>query len=293
MNSALPRAFSSLDLAVETLHDRGEYEAAMARAGDRIAYEELLQQGYAHEDRWLLPAICQACGNAVGLLADHQHGWQGRVNFRERLTCPHCHLNTRQRFMAHLVRRVLAAELTPRVYLHEQVTPFFHWARTSLPGEVLGSEYLGPEHASGTVIDGVRHEDALALSFADGSLDLILSQDVLEHVPEIDPAISEAARVLRPGGAFLFSVPFDPGLDQTVQRAELSGGEIVHLHEPQFHGNPVSAEGSLVFYDHGWDLLDRLRSHGFVDVCLLASWSALYGYLSGGLVTVFFAAAPR
>jgi hypothetical protein len=84
-------------------------------------------------------------------------------------------------------------------------------------------------------------------------------------------------------------VPFNSEADVTVQRAKLADGEVVSLMEPVFHGNPMSPEGSLVFYDHGWDLLERLRAHGFADACLLGTWSALYGYLSGGLLTVFTA----
>jgi hypothetical protein len=168
---------TALDLPLQELYNRGEFEAAMARATDRIAYEDLLQQAYMQADHWYLPAFCQACGNAVGLLADKQYGWNGRVNFRERLSCPVCQLNTRQRFMAHLVRKALdGLERSPRVYLYEQITPFFQWARASLAGEVLGSEYLGHEVAGGAVIDGVSHEDALAMSFEDARLDLIISR---------------------------------------------------------------------------------------------------------------------
>ena len=32
--------------------------------------------------------------------------------------------------------------------------------------------------------DGVRHEDATALTFADNSLDVIATFEVLEHVPD-------------------------------------------------------------------------------------------------------------
>jgi SAM-dependent methyltransferase len=281
------------DLVLERLHDRVAYDAALARAADRIAFEDLLDRAYAQVDEWYLPAICQACGTAAGLLADRTHGWDGHVNFRERLLCPGCHLNTRQRFMAHLLRGAVADAAAAggpvRVYLHEQVTPFFGWARQALGGEVVGSEYLGHDIPGGTVIDGVRHEDALALSFADASLDAIVSQDVLEHVPEIDPAIAEAARVLRPGGRFYITIPWKPELDVTQQRAAIRDGELVHLAEAQYHGNPVSAEGSLVFFDHGWDFLDRLRAHGFAEASLIGYWSALYGYLGGGLLTMFAA----
>lgn len=279
-----------MDLVVEQLHDRLEFEAAQTRLNDRLAYEALLQQAYAGMDPWYLPAVCQVCRQAVGLLVDHQYSLPWGVNFRERLVCPSCELNARQRLMAHLVlETVTSLDAPPRIYLYEQVTAFFGWARKSLPGEVLGSEYLGHDVPGGTVIDGVRHEDALALSFAAASLDVIISQEVLEHVPEIEPAIAEAARVLRPGGRYLFTVPFYPDSDVTVQRAQLVDGEVVHLMEPEFHGNPVSSEGSLVFYYHAWDMLDRFRAHGFVDVALLATWSALYGYLGGGMLIVFSA----
>jgi SAM-dependent methyltransferase len=224
------------------------------------------------------------------LLADHQHAIPEGVNFRERLICPTCGLNTRQRLMAHLLKETVGGlDHPPRIYLYEQVTPFFQWARTALPGEVIGSEYLGHDVPGGAVVNGVRHEDALALSFEDASLDVIISQEVLEHVPQVDPAVAETARVLRPGGRFLFTIPFHTASDVTVQRAKLVDGEVVHLMTPDFHGNPVSSEGSLVFFDHGWDVLDRFRSHGFDDVSMLSAWSALYGYLGGAMLIVFSA----
>lgn len=279
-----------MGLVIEKLSSRQEFDAAIARTADRRAYEQLLQQAYAGMDPWYLPGVCQVCAQAVGLLADHQHDIPEGVNFRERLVCPSCQLNARQRLMAHLLQDTIRGlDHAPRIYLYEQVTPFFQWAQTALGGEVIGSEYLGHDVEGGAVINGVRHEDALALSFEDGSLDVIVSQEVLEHVPEVEPAIAESARVLRPGGRFLFTVPFHTAADVTVRRAKLVDGEVVHLLEPDFHGNPVSSEGSLVFFDHGWDILDRFRRHGFTDVSLLSAWSALYGYLGGGMLTVFSA----
>jgi SAM-dependent methyltransferase len=58
---------------------------------------------------------------------------------------------------------------------------------------------------------GLRRGDvcgsALALPFADQSFDVVAAFDVIEHVPSEDAILSELARVLRPGGRLLVSVP--------------------------------------------------------------------------------------
>ena len=42
------------------------------------------------------------------------------------------------------------------------------------------------------------------LPFADGSFDAVVAADVLEHLPDLPAAVDELARVLAPGGSFLF-----------------------------------------------------------------------------------------
>jgi len=46
--------------------------------------------------------------------------------------------------------------------------------------------------------------DAAALPFSDGSFDAAVACLVFEHIDEVDRAIAEVGRVLRPGGRFLF-----------------------------------------------------------------------------------------
>jgi len=43
----------------------------------------------------------------------------------------------------------------------------------------------------------------------DAAFDFIFSNSVLEHIEELEPVIAEMARLLRPGGAFVFTVPSD------------------------------------------------------------------------------------
>ena len=50
--------------------------------------------------------------------------------------------------------------------------------------------------------------DGTSLPFADGSFDTVLATEVLEHLPTPDLAVAEAARILKPGGKLLVTVPF-------------------------------------------------------------------------------------
>lgn len=68
-------------------------------------------------------------------------------------------------------------------------------------------------------LPSVRHVvdvwgDGNALPFADGSADCVFLSEVLEHVPAPENLLREAARVLRPGGRVLLTVPFMAPLHQ-------------------------------------------------------------------------------
>ena len=51
--------------------------------------------------------------------------------------------------------------------------------------------------------------DARRLPFSGESFAAIISVSTLEHIPGVEDVLSEAFRVLRPGGVFLFTVPSD------------------------------------------------------------------------------------
>jgi ubiquinone/menaquinone biosynthesis C-methylase UbiE len=50
--------------------------------------------------------------------------------------------------------------------------------------------------------------DGARLPVLDGSIDTVLSTEVLEHVPDPRSLVTEMARVLKPGGHLLLTVPF-------------------------------------------------------------------------------------
>ena len=45
------------------------------------------------------------------------------------------------------------------------------------------------------------------IPFPPGSFGSVISTSVLEHIPDLDPVLTEAARIIEPGGKFVFCVP--------------------------------------------------------------------------------------
>lgn len=228
---------------------------------------------------------CVVCETDVGFLVDYQGGpWagpEGRLtpNWRERLECPHCHLNNRMRAaVGHLIA---ATTQDDDVYLTEATTSLFRKVRDRLP-RTVGSEFLRDGTLPGrTNAAGITHQDATALTFDDNSFDRIGSFDVLEHVPAFDRALAEFFRCLKPGGMLVITVPFRLDLQRTLVRAQVGpSGDIEHLLPPEVHGDPVDPEGgSLCYYHFGWDLLETLRDVGFHRAELQVFWSSRLGYL--------------
>lgn len=63
------------------------------------------------------------------------------------------------------------------------------------------------ELEAGSCHAGAVRADACRLPFADGAFDRVIAAEVLEHIPTDTVAISELARVLRPGGTMAATVP--------------------------------------------------------------------------------------
>lgn len=214
--------------------------------------------------------------------------WAG---WREELLCPITGLNNRQRAIATFAERLVASRehKVDDVYLTEQVTPLFAWMSSRFQTvHIVGSEYLGLDVPSGEIRAGIQHQDIERLGFESSAFDMIVSCDVLEHVNEPERALAEFARVLRPGGHLLFTVPFLWHSEKNRRRARAAHGSIEHLVGPCYHGNPMDPGGSLAFFDYGWELLQWVRNAGFHDVSVVCYWSDTLGHL-GGMLEAFHA----
>jgi len=125
------------------------------------------------------------------------------------------------------------------------------------PGYVASQFFPGIE--LGSHVGGVRCENLEALSFPDASVDLHITQDVLEHVYHPPTVFREIARTLKPGGAHIFTTPLVNKDKPSRIRARIGeDGQITHLEPPVYHGNPISDKGSLVTVDWGYDICQAI-----------------------------------
>jgi len=255
-----------------------EYERRVLREQELLPSDD--------SESFTTPGFCCLCGRETHFLTSFMYTTgatpDGRPmpNWREHMQCEHCGLVNRMRAALNALHTLAPPMSDSRIYITEKLTQTYRWLEARYRC-LQGSEYFGPDYEPGVVVDGIRHEDVMNLSFEDESFDRVLSFDVLEHVPDPDHAFREVFRVLSRDGVFLFSVPFSASSKTDEIRASLLADGTVDHHLPaEYHGNPVDPEGGALCYRYfSWDCLDRLRTIGFRRVYCLAYWSEEQGYL--------------
>jgi len=257
-------------------------------------YKSLCEKNKNELSIFSLKRYCLLCQRADEMFVDYQHALEDSFgnkipNLREKISCQHCHMNNRQRLIAYLAAGLINKYQFKDVYLTEYITPIYSWIKKKFPNSAIeGSEYLSGDLNSGNIVNGVMHQDIMATSFGDDSFDLIISNDIFEHVPDPLMAFKECLRILRTGGYLIATIPFNKDLEKSIQRAKLFEGQIVNILPAQFHNNPVSEDGALVFYDYGWDLIDLMKSAGFSNVKIDVYSDDIFGHF-GEPISIFIA----
>jgi SAM-dependent methyltransferase len=241
--------------------------------------------------RALARPVCPVCGARTTFSGFTE-------NPRESGRCAICQSFNRQRQMACAIRRLHRLPMrgsfrfSAGFRIHNaEANGALHRALAAHPG-YAGSEYFGPDHAPAEQVGGIRHEDLRNLSYAAGALDLVLSSDVLEHMPNPYDAHREILRVLRPGGRHIFTVPYNAGAAHDDVRAQVLNDKITYLAERLYHGDPVNPDGDgiLVWTIFGREMTGKLEELGF-RTQVLRLHEPRYGIIGAGAI-VFDAMKP-
>ena len=122
------------------------------------------------------------------------------------------------------------------------------------------SSQFYPHKPLGEMVNGFRNENIEKLTFNDDNFDYFVCLDVLEHIFDPEAAVKEMLRVVKPGGAVIFTVPIQKELSKSIQRSKLDKqGQIIHLLPADYHGNPIGDGRSLVTWDYGEDFYSLLN----------------------------------
>ena len=199
-----------------------------------------------------IDAYCPICEAPHHFVAENS--W-----LRDKLICPSCRSIPRHRALM----RVLSDAFPDwrQVSIHETGpvwTGVSERLRKDSPGYTW-SQY-DPAHPTGQPHPefGWRNENLEALTFANATFDIFITQDVFEHVLHPDRAIREIARVLRPGGVHVCTVPMVNKTKPSVRRARLVNNQVEFILPAEYHGNPVGNGASLVTVDWGYDIVPIL-----------------------------------
>ncbi|MFI3177557.1 MAG: class I SAM-dependent methyltransferase [Eubacteriales bacterium] len=177
--------------------------------------------------------------------------------------CVRCLSNPRERAVVHAINRFFP--LWKNCIIHES-SPTLDNATTqhfSTNCERYFTSQYFQGIQSGELVEyqgnRILCEDLGDMSFADDSIDLFITQDVFEHILKPAKAFKEIARVLKSGGAHIFTLPWFSEYQTTHCRAKEVDGKITYLEKKMYHGNPVDQAGSLVTNDWGVDLMDFIH----------------------------------
>lgn len=225
---------------------------------------------------------CPVCDRRTGFVLEQP--WH-----REYYRCVRCFSSARMRSFMHVLdtefpnwRNLSVHESSPAGPVAEKL------ARAC--AQYTSSHYFA-NVTLGSTVEGRRCENLENLTFADSIFDLFITQDVIEHVMNPARAFAEIARVLKPGGAHVFSVPWLKSR-VTELRAVLKAGQIQYLKKPEYHGNPIDPDGSLVVTDWGADMADIIYEHSGMQTNTFSPNDGTLGII-GDCLEVFVAYKNR
>ncbi len=198
--------------------------------------------------------MCPVCQQATTFKA--YNAW-----LRDSFVCGACGCLPRERALIHVLGLVRPGWRGDAIHESSPSSRGSRRLQADCPGYVATHFFPGLAPGALDPTTGYRNENLERQTFADDSFDVVVTQDVFEHLLNPDRAAAEIARTLRPGGLHVFTVPLVHAAQPSERRAREVEGAVVHLKPPEFHGNPIDDSGSLVTVDWGFDLCDFIQRH--------------------------------
>lgn len=189
---------------------------------------------------------CPCCGQETLFVSNHD--W-----LRDHYLCTKCGCKPMERALMSVIDSFYPnwRELT----IHES-SPINRGTSVKLKNECknyIPSQYW-PERKFDEIYDGFFNINLEKKHFKKDIFDLVITQDVFEHLYNPDKACKQIYRTLKKGGAHICTIPMVNKNKPTEQWSVMKKDELIWLKEPEYHGNPVDDGGSPVSFHYGYDL---------------------------------------
>lgn len=257
-------------------------------------FEHCLTEMHANtgKEMFYYPGECAVCNSPQPFIMDYRYAavenGRKKLNWRERLVCPNCGCNSRERLFIHKLFDTY--EPGKKVLMYERCSNVFEKVRREI-ADVCGFEYPGERYRDEREINGIRCENICDMTFQDEEFDILAVGEVFVLAYDYKKAFQEAYRVLKKGGKLIFTAPFDANSMETIHRAELTEQGLVWSGTEMewYYGNPVDWDTPRpVYHIFGWDIIDFMKKCGFTNVCGKVYYGLKEGYL--GYLPLYFEA---
>lgn len=180
---------------------------------------------------------CPLCENRSGAFIHMSNSY--RYSFNS--VCPYCSSRARHRALSILYKKEILSLNQNSKVLHFAPEPVFYPIFQNQPFAYLTTDYF--------LLDvDLPNQDVQNLSIADEQYDLVLSNHVIEHVPDDGKALAEMSRVTKNGGKVIITVPGNFKRAKTVYFKNLDN-----------NGH---------YRDYGMDFIDKMKK-AFTEVIVI------------------------
>jgi SAM-dependent methyltransferase len=210
--------------------------------------------------------FCCVCDN----LSEFHAGESQWGHVRESMNCGFCGSSSRKR---HVIKTILEIFAPQYKALGQAQQSLRHLSIYSAASNEQLQSFLGDDNPNfvcseyfpgvkeGDVKNGIMCQNIERLTFNNEQFDLVITEDVFEHIRRPWKAFEEVSRVLKPGGCHVFTIPFS-FYSKTVTRVDTSTDQDAYVLPPTYHIDSLR-DKVLVYTDFGYDIFDKLTMLGF------------------------------
>lgn len=227
---------------------------------------------------------CPCCDRKVTFTA--YNSW-----LRENFLCSNCGSLPRERALMMIIEKYFPNWRDLKIHESSPVNRGASLKLRKGAKKYIDSQY-NANKSFGILLENCINQDLENQTFNNEVFDIVVTQDVMEHLYEPAKAFAEIARTLKKGGAHIFTVPIiNRHKPSEVWAIKGENNSPVFLQTPEWHGNPVDSKGSPVTMHWGFDIVNYIKEKSGMETTIEYTDDLDYG-IRAELIDVFVSIKP-